>query len=150
MFQKSRVRGAKPRKKIPGIAAIPPAFLMVATSSLFAQSAAPAYDLVLRGGHVLDDKNHIDALMDVAIKDGKIAKVAAHIPSIDALKTIDVKGLYVTPGLIDIHVHVYAGTGERNSYAGDNSVYPDGFTFRAGVTTVADAGCSGWRNYDDF
>ena len=45
---------------------------------------------------------------------------------------VDVSGLYVTPGLIDIHVHVYAGTGEKGSYAGDNSVYPDGFTFRVG------------------
>ena len=63
---------------------------------------------------------------------------------------MDVAGLYVTPGLIDPHVHIYAGTGERNSYAGDNSVYPDGFTFRSGVTTVADAGCAGWRNFEDF
>ena len=54
------------------------------------------------------------------------------------------------PGLIDIHVHVYAGTGEKGSYAGDNSVYPDGFTLRVGVTTVVDAGCAGWRNFDDF
>jgi dihydroorotase len=114
------------------------------------QAALPAYDLILQGGHVLDDKNHIDTVMDVAIKDGKIAKVAPHIAAKDALKTIDAKGLYVTPGLIDIHVHVYAGTGERNSYAGDNSVPPDGFTFRVGVTTVVDAGCSGWRNFEDF
>ncbi len=112
--------------------------------------ALPAYDLLLQGGHVLDDKNHIDAVMDVAIKDGKIAKVAEHISPTDALKTIDAKGLYVTPGLIDIHVHVYTGTGERNSYAGDNSVPPDGFTFRVGVTTVVDAGCSGWNNFEDF
>ena len=123
---------------------------LAAGVNAFAQQAAPVYDLLLRGGHVLDDKNHIDALMDVAIKDGKIARVAAHIPSVAALKTVDVKGLYVTPGLIDIHVHVYAGTGERNSYAGDNSVPPDGFTFRVGVTTVVDAGCSGWRNFEDF
>jgi dihydroorotase len=116
----------------------------------FAQSAPPAYDLLLSNGHVLDDKNHIDALMDVAIKDGKIAKIAKYIPPATALKTVDVKGLYVTPGLIDLHVHVYAGTGERNSYAGDNSVPPDGFTFRVGVTTVVDAGCSGWRNFEDF
>jgi dihydroorotase len=61
-----------------------------------------------------------------------------------------VEGLYVTPGLIDIHVHVYTGTGERNSYAGDNSVPPDGFTFGNGVTTVVDAGCAGWRNFEDF
>ena len=66
--------------------------------TVFAQPATPAYDLLLRGGHVLDDKNHIDGVMDVAIKDGKIARVAARIPSDSALKTIDVKGLYVTPG----------------------------------------------------
>ena len=65
-------------------------------------------------------------------------------------KSIDVSGLYVTPGLIDIHTHVFAGTGEKGSYAGDNSVYPDGFTLRAGVTTIADAGCAGWRNFEDF
>jgi dihydroorotase len=122
--------------------------------SLFAATAAftqtPSYDLLLQGGHVLDAKNHIDAAMDVAIKDGKVAKVAPHIASSDALKTVDAKGLYVTPGLIDIHVHVYNGTGERDSYAGDNSVPPDGFTFRVGVTTVVDAGCSGWKNFEDF
>jgi dihydroorotase len=56
----------------------------------------------------------------------------------------------VTPGLVDIHVHVFAGTGERRSYAGDNSVYPDGFTLRSGVTAAADAGCAGWRNFEDF
>jgi dihydroorotase len=110
----------------------------------------PAYDLLLRGGHVLDAKNHIDAVMDVAIKDGHIAKVAPGLSPRDAIKTIDVKGLYVTPGLIDLHVHVYNGTGERGSYAGDLSVPPDGFTFRSGVTTVVDAGCSGWRNFLDF
>lgn len=118
--------------------------------SVFAQNALPAYDLLLHGGHVIDAKNHIDSVMDVAVKDGKIAKVAEHIAPTDALKTIDVKGLYVTPGLIDMHVHVYNGTGERNSYAGDNSVPPDGFTFRVGVTTVVDAGCSGWKNFEDF
>lgn len=56
----------------------------------------------------------------------------------------------MTLGLIDLHVHVFAGTGDRRSYAGDLSVYPDGFTFRSGVTTVVDAGCSGWRNFEQF
>src|ERR1700678_2890977 len=84
------------------------------------------YDLLLKGGRVLDDKNHIDAMRDVGIKDGKIAAVAEHLDPKDALKTIDVNGLYVTPGLIDLHTHVYTGTGERGSYAGDLSVYPDG------------------------
>ncbi|HET7086749.1 MAG TPA: amidohydrolase/deacetylase family metallohydrolase [Rhizomicrobium sp.] len=110
----------------------------------------PAYDLLLRGGHVIDAKNHIDAVMDVAIKDGHIAQVAANLRPADAIKTVDVKGMYVTPGLIDLHTHNYTGTGERGSYAGDLSIRPDGFTFRSGVTTVIDAGCSGWRNFEDF
>src|ERR1041384_1868689 len=113
-------------------------------------TAQPAYDLLLQGGHVIDAKNGISAVRDVAIKDGAIAAVAARLDPASAVKTVNLRGLYVTPGLVDIHVHVYAGTGERGSYAGDNSVYPDGFTFRAGVTTVADAGSSGWRNFDDF
>ncbi len=126
-------------------------FSLLLAANAYAQApAAPAYDLILQGGHVLDDKNHIDAVMDVAIKDGKIAKVANSIPATSALKTINVKGLYVTPGLIDIHFHAFINPGERNSYAGDNSIPPDGFTFRAGVTTVVDAGCSGWRNFEDF
>ncbi len=108
------------------------------------------YDLLLQGGHVIDPKNNISAVRDVAILNGRIAAVAEHLDPASALKTVDVSGLYVTPGLVDIHVHVFAGTGERNSYAGDNSVYPDGFTFRVGVTTVADAGCAGWRNFEDF
>jgi len=110
----------------------------------------PQYDLLLKGGHVIDAKNHLSAVRDVAIKDGKIAAVAANIPATTALRTVNATGLYVTPGLIDIHVHFYAGTGERGSYAGDLSLYPDGHTFRNGVTTVADAGSSGWRNFEDF
>ena len=108
------------------------------------------YDLLLQGGHVIDARNKLSAVRDVAIRDGKIAAVAGHIDPAQAFKVVNVRGLYVTPGLVDIHVHVYAGTGERGSYAGDNSLYPDGFTLRVGVTTVADAGSSGWKNFDDF
>ncbi len=108
------------------------------------------YDLLLRGGHVVDPKNQISAERDVAIRDGKIAAVAADLDPSAAFKVIDVKGFYVTPGLIDVHAHVFAGTGERGSYAGDMSVYPDGYTLRSGVTAVADAGSSGWRNFEDF
>src|SRR5579862_8145191 len=122
--------------------------LVLVSSAAMAQQ--PAYDLLLRGGHVIDAKNHIDAVMDVAIKDGHIAQVASNLKPSDAIKTIDVKGMVVTPGLIDLHTHNYTGTGERGSYAGDLSVRPDGFTFRNGVTTVVDAGCSGWRNFEDF
>ena len=108
------------------------------------------YDLLLVNGHLLDDKNGIDADRDLGMKDGKVVAVAAHLNPKDALKTVDVKGLYVTPGLIDLHTHVYTGTGEKQSYAGDLSIYPDGFTLRNGVTTIVDAGSSGWRNFDDF
>jgi dihydroorotase len=123
---------------------------MIALALAVCAAAQPKYDLLLRGGHVIDPKNKLSAVRDVAISNGQIAEVAAKIDPAQALKAIDVSGLYVTPGLVDIHVHVYTGTGERNSYAGDNSVYPDGFTFRVGVTTVADAGGAGWRNFADF
>src|SRR5882757_11059957 len=69
------------------------ALVLAAGANVFAQQAEPAYDLLLRGGHVLDAKNHIDGVMDVAIKDGKIAKVAAGLKPADAIKTIDVRGL---------------------------------------------------------
>lgn len=113
-------------------------------------AAQTQYDTLLKGGHVIDPRNEINARRDVAIKDGKIARVAATIPESEAEKVVDVSGLYVTPGLIDLHVHVYAGTGARRGYNGDSSVYPDGFTFRSGVTTVVDVGSSGWRQFEDF
>ena len=89
--------------------------------------------------------------MDVAITNGKISQVGPDIPARGAKKVIDVTGLYVTPGLIDMHVHVFSGN-EPGSYIanGQTSVPPDGFTFRAGVTTVVDAGSSGWRNFRQF
>src|SRR6266542_493232 len=125
--------------------------VMFIVLSWVSQSAAQQkYDLLLKGGHVIDPKNKINAVRDVAIANGKVAAVAAKIDPAEAFKVVDASGYYVTPGLVDIPVHVYAGTGEQGSYAGDNSVYPDGFTFRAGVTTVADAGCAGWRSFEDF
>ncbi len=124
--------------------------LLVVGSALTGFAHAQEFDLLLKGGHVIDGKNRLSAVRDVAIKDGKIALVAANVLAARALKTVDVAGMYVSPGLIDIHVHVYTGTGEKSSYAGDSSIYPDGFTTRVGVTTVADAGSSGWRNFEDF
>src|SRR5579862_5295150 len=113
---------------------------------IFAQD----YDLLLKGGHVIDGKNKIDGVRDVAIRGGRIAAVAADIAPGKSVKVVNAAGLYVAPGLVDIHVHVYAGTGRRGAYDGDNSVYPDGFTFRAGTTTVVDAGSSGRSNFPDF
>ena len=82
------------------------AFLCCAFS--LAASAQPAnYDLLLKGGHVIDPKNHIDKVADVAVSGGKIAKVADNIAPASAKKVIDLKGLYVTPGLIDMHTHLF-------------------------------------------
>jgi len=112
------------------------------TCALLAQ---PRYDLVLKGGHVIDPKNRIDAVRDVAISGGRIARVAERIDAAEARQTVDVSGLYVTPGLIDIHVHVF-----RKGRPAEQSVDPDAFTFRTGVTTVADAGTCGWKDFPDF
>jgi dihydroorotase len=132
------------------LSTVGPASLLLLALAASARAAEPKYDLLLRGGHVIDPKNGVSAVRDVAIAAGKIAAVAERIDPAEAFKVVDVAGLHVTPGIIDMHVHVFAGTGEKGSYAGDNSVYPDGFTLRSGVTTVVDAGCSGWRNVADF
>jgi dihydroorotase len=112
-------------------------------------AAEPQYDLLLKGGHVIDPKNGVSKVADVAVAAGKIARVAPDIPAAEAKRVADLAGLYVVPGLIDIHAHVYAGTGLRG-ITGDSSVYPDGFSLRAGVTTLVDAGSAGWRNFPDF
>jgi dihydroorotase len=113
-------------------------------------SSAQEFDLLLKGGHVIDGKNHLSAVRDVAIKDGKIAAVETGIDAKRAYKTVSAAGLYVTPGLVDIHVHVFYGP-TPNSYAhGSWGLPPDGFTLRSGVTTVADAGSAGWRTFEEF
>ena len=111
--------------------------------------AQPVYDLLLKGGHVIDAKNGISAPRDVAIAKGVVALVAPSINPSTARRTVDVAGLYVTPGLVDIHTHVFADSMGRE-YTGENCVRPDGFTFRSGVTTISDAGSSGWRNFEQF
>ena len=108
------------------------------------------YDILLKGGHVIDPKNEVDGNFDVAIENGLIASIASNLPIESAQKIIDVSGRYVPPGLIDIHMHAYATPGHRNAWAGDNSILPDGFSFRTGVTTMVDTGSAGWRNLDDF
>ena len=111
---------------------------------------AQQYDLLISNGRLIDPKNNIDAKMDLAIKDGKIAKVASSIPAAQAVKVIDATGLIVTPGLIDIHTHVFVGSKPETFADGFLSVSPDDFTLKAGVTTVVDAGTSGWRNFPVF
>jgi len=113
-------------------------------------SAQAKYDLLLKNGYVIDPRNGISEQRDVAITGGKIAATEKSIDPSTATRVVDVTGLYVTPGLVDIHVHVYAGTGMSRAYTGDLSVYPDGFSFRSCVTTMVDAGSSGWHNFEDF
>ena len=112
--------------------------------------AQTQYDILLKNGHVIDPRNNIDRVVDVAITGGTIALLADDIAAHTARRVVDCTGRFITPGLIDIHVHVYAGTGRADAYNGDNSVYPDGHTFPSGVTTVVDAGSSGWVDFPDF
>ncbi|MEE2872402.1 MAG: amidohydrolase/deacetylase family metallohydrolase [Candidatus Latescibacterota bacterium] len=108
------------------------------------------FDTLLKGGHLIDPKNNVNAPMDLAITDGKIAAIDQDIPANQAQQVLDVTGLYITPGLVDIHTHMYATPGWANAWAGDNSILPDGFSFRSGVTTMVDTGSAGWRTFPDF
>jgi dihydroorotase len=112
-------------------------------------SAQPKYDILLKGGHVIDAKNHLSAVRDVAVSNGLIAAVAENIPAAEAKKTVDVSSLFVTPGLVDIHEHLFANSMNRE-YTGEEDVRPDEFSFRSGVTTAVDAGSSGWRSFGTF
>lgn len=125
--------------------------LLVVLPCYYNSAFAQEIDILLKGGQLIDPKNNIDAKMDVGIRNGKISQVAADIPASRAKKVVDVRGMVISPGLIDIHVHVFAGTNKKQQYMdGPNSLPPDGFTFRAGVTTVVDAGSSGWKSFPLF
>ncbi len=114
-------------------------------------SAAQPYDLVLRGGRLLDPRNGIDGVMDVAVSNGAIAAVAESIDAAQAKMVVNARGLLVVPGLVDLHAHVFFGTEPNADYSsGYNALPPDGFTFRSCVTTVVDTGGSGWRNFPQF
>jgi dihydroorotase len=120
-------------------------------TSLTSGMLAQPYDLLLKGGHLIDPANGIDRVMDIALSGDSVARVAPDIPTTQAKRTLQLRGKYVAPGLIDMHVHVFHGN-DPDAYIADGytSVPPDGFTFRNGVTTVVDAGSSGWRNFPQF
>ncbi|MBI3696201.1 MAG: amidohydrolase/deacetylase family metallohydrolase [Acidobacteria bacterium] len=124
------------------------AALLACSPAAFAQ--APQYDLLLKGGRVIDPKNNIDEVRDVAIRGDRIAAVAPNLPVATAKKTIDVSSLYVTPGLVDIHVHVFTQSAPGTVYESESSVIPDHACFRTAVTTVVDAGTTGWRSFPDL
>ncbi|SVE38513.1 uncharacterized protein METZ01_LOCUS491367, partial [marine metagenome] len=100
------------------------------------------YDLVISGGRVIDPASGLDAISDVAVKDGKIAAIEPKLIAPQGRK-IDARGLLVTPGLVDIHVHVYKGA----TFWG---VDPDFIGKKGGTTTVLDAGSTGSQNYRGF
>ncbi|MFN0168586.1 MAG: amidohydrolase/deacetylase family metallohydrolase [Bryobacteraceae bacterium] len=110
----------------------------------------PVYDLLLKNGHVIDPKNQINGVRDVAIRNGLIAEVAARIEASKAKKVVDVGTLYVTPGLVDLHTHIFGGSGLLGSLPSDQNVFPDSHTLRSCVTTAVDAGTSGWRRFPEF
>jgi|GEM_PF-126008 len=125
--------------------------LITLTTLSYNHGFAQTYSIVIKGGHVIDPKNNIDEVMDVAIDDGKIKMVAKNINAASALQVVNAEGMYVTPGLIDIHTHDFWGTEPNQQYENGNlAIQPDGFTFRDGVTTVVDAGSSGWRTFPAF
>jgi dihydroorotase len=117
----------------------------------FSSVLAQDYDMLIQNGHLIDAKNGINEVMDIAIKDGKIAAVSSNLNSKQSKKTIDAKGLVISPGLIDIHGHHFHGT-EPSSYLSNSftALPPDGFTFESGITTVVDVGGAGWRNFNQF
>jgi dihydroorotase len=121
------------------------------TTDIPSNSSAPLYDLLIKGGRIIDARNKIQDLMDLAVNGGRIAKVAADIPRARASRVIDAGGLLVCPGFIDMHSHHFIGT-EANAYLsnGPCALPPDGFTFRSGVTTVVDTGGAGWKNFEQF
>lgn len=118
----------------------------------FAQ-AQPRYDLLLKGGHVIDPANQIDDVRDVAVFQGKIAAVEKDIPADQAGKVVDVSKLLVTPGLIDIHYHVGHGgapldwfTPEARAHALPLGI-PADMALQSGVTTIVDAGTAGAETF---
>lgn len=113
--------------------------------------SAQTYTVLIKGGTVIDPKNNLNEVMDVGIFEGKIKKIAKNIDPSESRQVVDAKGMFVTPGLIDIHGHVFAGT-QQDHYLSDGFVAlpPDGFTFRVGVTTIVDCGGAGWTNFSTF
>lgn len=127
--------------------------LLILFFCLLLSFALPAqnYDIVIKGGQVVDPKSGTNALMDVAISDGTVALIAETIDTTGAQQIVSAEGLYIMPGLIDIHGHTFYGTEDKHAYSnGFSAIAPDGFTFRTGVTTIVDAGGAGWKSFSTF
>src|SRR3954463_3955987 len=125
--------------------------MIIGTQNAHAQGSQ--FDLLLKGGHVIDPANHLDGTFDVAVSGGKIAAVEKDIPEARARKVIDVSGLYVTPGLVDIHTHIGHGGAPLNWFAPDARAHeaplgiPADIALQSGVTTLVDAGTAGAETF---
>ncbi len=119
--------------------------MSTSNTTIVSEGLAPGgpYDLLLKGGHIIDPANGVSARRDLAMVDGRIAALAEDLPASAAERVVDVSGLYVTPGLIDMHVHCFPG---HDHYG----VSADAHSFRSGVTTMVDAGSSGPLHFDAF
>jgi dihydroorotase len=108
------------------------------------------YDLLLKGGHVLDPGQGLDGTRDIAVTGGKIAKIDTDIPARDARRVLEIRGTgrHVVPGLIDLHTHV--ADGAITEGVGMGMCNPDAIGVHSGVTTVADAGSVGVANVGVF
>jgi dihydroorotase len=112
-----------------------------AQSLLNAQSSGPrTYDLLIRGGRVIDPSQGLAADADVAIRQGKIARIAGNIAESEAAQVLDARRMIVTPGLVDVHVHVYDGVAPLGIPVDPNCI-------AKGVTTVVDAGSAGAHTF---
>src|SRR3989440_11593221 len=128
-----------------------PALLVMATTCgipVYSTAQAPRYDLLLKGGHVIDPANNVDGIMDVAVSKDKIAAVGKDIPATQAGKVVNVSGLYVTPGLIDIHFHIGHGGAPLNWFTPEARAHtaplgiPAELALQSAVTSAVDAGTS--------
>src|SRR3954468_4278205 len=92
-------------------------FFIAALLSVFIAGKCQQYSIIIKEGRVIDPKNNIDAITDIAINDGKIVKLAKNIDPKEGIQVVNAKGLYVTPGLVDIHSHNFFGTEEDHAYS---------------------------------
>jgi dihydroorotase len=128
------------RRFLTRLAVGPSLVCTLAENLLRAQTANARYDLLVRGGRVIDPSQRLSEERDVAISGRTIARVAAKIPETEARQVLDARGKIVTPGLIDIHVHVYDGVAPLGIPADPNCI-------AKGVTTVVDAGSAGAHTF---
>jgi len=125
--------------------------LLLACCVHFAKAQAQPYAILIRNGCVIDARSRLHDTLDIAVADGHIVRMEKHIDPSQAAQVVDARGLFVTPGLIDLHTHVFYGIDPARAYCGGTEgVVPDGLSFRSGITTMVDAGSSGWRDFPTF